>query len=66
MITYIFLQRTQDNIAKYETKYPKLIKFINYYKNTTLIYQGLAPCFALAILALALAKQPRGKAEQDR
>ena len=47
IIVYIFLD--QNN---YETKYPKLIRYINYYKKSSLVYIGIEVLFCLTCLLL--------------
>jgi len=47
MVTYIFIQK-----GNYEQKYPKLSKFINYYKKTTLIYVSIEAFLCLTCLIL--------------
>ena len=47
MITYILIQK-----GNYEQKYPKLRKFINYYKNTTLLFVSIEAFLCLICLLL--------------
>ena len=47
MITYILIQK-----GNYEQKYPKLSKFINYYKKSTLIYVSIEAFLCLVCLIL--------------
>jgi hypothetical protein len=47
MITYILIQQ-----GNYEQKYPKLRRFINYYKNSTLLYVSIEAFFCLICLIL--------------
>lgn len=47
MITYILIQK-----GNYEIKYPKLRKFINYYKKTSLIYVSVEVLLCLLCLIL--------------
>jgi hypothetical protein len=47
MITYILIQQ-----GNYEIKYPKLSKFINYYKKSTLVYVSVEAFLCLTCLIL--------------
>jgi len=47
MITYVLIQK-----GNYEIKYPKLRKFINYYKKSTLVYVSIEALLCLICLIL--------------
>lgn len=47
MVTYILIHK-----GDYENRYPKLQKFINYYKNTTLVYVSIEAFLCLICLIL--------------